>query len=111
MGLAHCDEIGHQMKKVVHEAGNVSQHCVRTNHAEINAISLAARNGISIEGATLYCKLEPCYTCAKVIINAGIKRVVCQKQYHAAEDSRKIFKQARIQVDVLERKVEEYPLQ
>ncbi len=111
MGLAHCDEIGHQMKKVIHEAGNISQHCVRTNHAEINAISLAARNGVSIDGATLYCKLEPCYTCAKMIINAGIKRVVCQKQYHAADDSRKVFKQAKIQFDVLERKVEEYPLQ
>ncbi len=111
MGLAHCDEVGHQMKKVVHEAGKVSQHCVRTNHAEINAISLAARNGISIEGATLYCKLEPCYTCAKMIINAGIRRVVCQKQYHAAEDTRRIFLQAKIQFDVLHQKVEEYPLQ
>ncbi|MEK6900897.1 MAG: deaminase, partial [Nanoarchaeota archaeon] len=80
MGLPHCDEVGHEMKKLVHEDGRISQHCVRTSHGEVNAIALAARNGVSIESGTLYCKLEPCYNCAKMVINAGIVRVVCQKR-------------------------------
>ncbi len=56
-GLPHCDEAGHQMKKVVHEDGHVTQHCTRTVHAEQNAICQAARYGIALEGATLYCRM------------------------------------------------------
>lgn len=108
MGVPHCDEIGHEFKRTIHEDGSVSQHCVRTSHAEQNAIALAARNGVAIEGATIYCKLAPCYTCAKMIINSGIKRVVCQKRYHADKDSMRIFKQAGVKVTVLDDSVEQY---
>jgi dCMP deaminase len=108
VGLPHCDEVGHQIKKVVHEDGNVSQHCMRTSHGEINAICNAARYGIGIDGATCYGKFEPCYTCAKAIVNAGIKRVVCEKQYHAASDSRELFRQAGIELVVVTPVVEEY---
>ncbi|NYZ75484.1 cytidine/deoxycytidylate deaminase family protein [Candidatus Micrarchaeota archaeon] len=108
MGLPHCDEVGHQMKKVTHEDGSVSQHCMRTNHAEVNAVALAAKKGVAIDGATLYCKLEPCYTCAKMLINAGIKRVVCQKRYHAAKETRELFKQAGIELVCLTEEVEKY---
>src|SRR5665647_360915 len=59
-GLAHCDEVGHQMKKMVHEDGSITQHCVRTVHAEQNAITQAAKQGIAIAGSTLYCKMTPC---------------------------------------------------
>jgi len=83
-GLPHCDEVGHQLREVLHEDGTRSKHCLRTVHAEQNAIVQAARFGISIEGATIYCTMTPCYTCAKMIINAGIKRVVCEKDYHAS---------------------------
>ena len=61
-GLPHCDEVGHQLKQMIHEDGSVTQHCVRTVHAEQNAICQAAKNGISIEGATLYCRMTPCRT-------------------------------------------------
>jgi dCMP deaminase len=108
MGIAHCDEVGHQMKKVVHEDGTITQHCVRTNHAEVNAVALAARKGIPIEGATLYCKMEPCYTCAKMLVNAGIKRVVCQKRYHAAKDARELFKQAGVKLECTTETMEKY---
>lgn len=108
MGVPHCDEIGHEYKRMIHEDGSVSQHCVRTSHAEQNAISLAARNGVAIEGATIYCKLAPCYTCAKMIINSGIKRVVCQKRYHADKDGMRVFKQAGVKVTVLDDSVEQY---
>ncbi|MDR0540365.1 MAG: cell division protein DedD, partial [Spirochaetaceae bacterium] len=54
-GLPHCDEAGHQLKKMIHEDGTVTTHCVRTVHAEQNAICQAAKRGIAIDGATLYC--------------------------------------------------------
>jgi len=90
-GLPHCDEVGHKMKKMVHEDGSTTQHCVRTVHAEQNALCQAAKKGIAVEGATLYCKMTPCRTCAMLIINCGIKRVVCEKKYHDSKDSLEMF--------------------
>ncbi len=101
VGVKHCDEIGHELKTTLHEDGTKSKHCVRTTHAEQNAICQAARYGISIDGATLYCKMEPCYICAKMIINAGIKRVVCALRYHGSKESRRIFKEAGVRLEVL----------
>lgn len=97
-GLPHCDDVGHQIKKIIHEDGSVSQHCVRTVHAEQNAITQAAKLGISIQGATLYCKMTPCRTCAMLIINCGIKRVVCEKKYHAGAESEEMFRQAGVEL-------------
>jgi dCMP deaminase len=94
---------------VIDENGKVSKHCVRTLHAEQNAIIQAALHGVSTEGATLYCKFEPCFTCAKMIVNAGIKRVVCEKRYHTGELTRKLFKDAGIELVVLKNEVEQYP--
>lgn len=67
-GLPHCDDVGHKLKKVTHEDGSVTEHCVRTVHAEQNAICQAAKRGISIDGATLFCKMTPCRTCAMLIM-------------------------------------------
>jgi dCMP deaminase len=75
-GLPHCDDVGHELK----EMGG-RQSCVRTVHAEANAIANAARTGASIEGATLYTTAAPCLDCAKLIINAGIVRVVYGELY------------------------------
>lgn len=108
VGLAHCDEIGHLMKTVYDKDGNASQHCVGTTHAEMNAIVQAARFGISVNGATIYCKMEPCLDCAKAIINAGIKRVVCEKKYHAADLTRRFFAEAGVELVVLNDEVETY---
>ena len=96
-GLPHCDEVGHEMHTVIHEDGSQTQHCIRTTHAEQNAICEAARMGIALEGGTLYCKMTPCYACAKMIINAGIKRVVCALDYHAGTRSKEIFQEAEIE--------------
>ena len=107
-GLPHCDDVGHQFKKVQHEDGSISQHCVRTVHAEQNAICQAAKRGISIDGATLYCKMTPCRTCAMLIINCGIKRVIAEKRYHDSADSIEMFKQAGVILEHLSDSVEEY---
>lgn len=110
-GLPHCDEVGHDMRKVFDNNGNVTQHCVRTLHAEQNAIIQAARFGIPLEGSTIFCKMTPCRTCAMMIINAGITRVVCEKRYHADADSIELFKQAGIELTVMNNEVEKYDKQ
>lgn len=107
-GLPHCDEIGHQMKATIHEDGHQSQHCVRTAHSEQNAIVQAAKLGIAIDGATLYTKMTPCAVCAKMIINSGIKRVVCERKYHAGQDTEEMFKLAGIILEYFENTIEPY---
>lgn len=108
-GLSHCDEDGHILQEIINEDGTKSKHCIRTTHAELNAIIQAALHGVSTNGATMYIKMEPCFTCAKAIINAGIKRVVCEKRYHRANMSRKFFEDAGVELVVLNDAVEEYP--
>ncbi len=107
-GLPHCDEAGHLMKQVVHEDGTTTNHCVRTVHAEQNAICQAARLGISLNGATLYCRMTPCRTCAMMIINCGIVRVVCERKYHAGSESETMFKEAGVNLEYLFNEVQKY---
>ncbi|NTV23904.1 MAG: cell division protein DedD [Nanoarchaeota archaeon] len=110
-GLPHCDEVGHQMKTVIHEDGTKTQHCTRTTHAEQNAICQAAKRGVPIDGATVYCKMTPCATCAKMIINAGIVRVVCEKKYHAGQESEEMFATAGVKFEAINDEVEKYEKQ
>ncbi len=107
-GLVHCDEIGHWFKKTIHEDGSVTQHCIRTVHAEANAVAQAAKHGINIEGATLYCNMEPCLDCTKLLISSGIKRIVCNKRYHAAKETREMLEEAEIKLEVLHDEVQFY---
>ncbi|MDD2257851.1 MAG: cytidine/deoxycytidylate deaminase family protein [Patescibacteria group bacterium] len=108
VGCRHCDEIGHEMNTVTHEDGSKSNHCIRTTHAEQNAICQAARFGAAIDGATIYVKMSPCYTCAKMIINSGIKRVVCNQDYHASARSKEIFKEAGVEFVLLDEEIVKY---
>ncbi|OGH89557.1 MAG: cell division protein DedD [Candidatus Magasanikbacteria bacterium RIFOXYD2_FULL_36_9] len=110
-GLPHCDEVGHQMKTMTHEDGHQTQHCVRTAHAEQNAIVQAAKLGVSIDGATVYCKMTPCAVCAKMIINSGIKKVICEKRYHAGSESEEMFRQVGIELNFFDEEVEKYEKQ
>ena len=108
IGAAHCDEAGHEMHTIIHEDGSESKHCIRTTHAEQNAICQAARFGIALDGGTIYTKMAPCYTCAKMIINAGIKRVVCNQDYHASARSKEIFIDAGVEFVLLDDSVMKY---
>ncbi len=110
-GFPHCDDVGHQMKSIAHEDGTVTQHCTRTTHAEQNAIAQAAKLGIALNGAAIYAKMTPCATCARLIVTAGIKSVVCEKRYHADQEAMQIFKQAGIDLNVLNETVEVYQRQ
>ena len=77
-GLDHCDVVGCARENV--ESGTRHELC-RAVHAEQNAIIQAAMHGISIEGATLYCTHQPCILCAKMMINARVKKVVYLQSY------------------------------
>jgi dCMP deaminase len=72
-GHPHCDDVGCLV---------VENHCVRTNHAEINALTQAAIHGVNIKGATAYITNMSCTTCAKALIAAGIKLVIVFSDFH-----------------------------
>lgn len=108
IGAPTCDEVGHEMQTVVDEEGVQSRHCIRTTHAEQNAVCEAARMGISLNGGTLYCQMTPCYVCAKMLINAGIKRVVCAKDYHAGQRTKEIFKETGVEYSLINEEVTKY---
>ena len=107
-GLAHCDDAGHLMKKVIDEDGTTREHCMRTIHAEQNAIAQAAKHGTPLAGATIYCRMEPCRTCAMLIIAVGIVRVVCERRYHAAQETRAMLQQAGVALEVRDERLQEY---
>ncbi|MDD4142816.1 MAG: cytidine/deoxycytidylate deaminase family protein [Bacteroidales bacterium] len=110
-GLDHCDDVGHLLKATVHEDGTRTMHCVRTVHAEQNAICQAAKLGISVDGGTLYCKMTPCRTCAMLIINCGIVRVVCEYKYHVASESEEMFNKAGVKLEYIHDEILEYDKQ
>ncbi|HOF15649.1 MAG TPA: cytidine/deoxycytidylate deaminase family protein [Bacteroidales bacterium] len=111
VGMPHCDEVGHQLKQMVHEDGTVTTHCTRTVHAEQNAICQAAKLGISLKDATLYCRMTPCRTCAMMIINCGIKRVVCEKKYHAGKESEEMFRTCNVALEFVSEDTLQYEKQ
>jgi len=101
-GMKHCDDVGCLISYVYDSEGNKHDKCVRTVHAELNALIQCAFHGISSKDATLYVTHEPCDNCAKAIINAGIKKIVVSQMYEdesRAELSRKWFKDAGISVE------------
>lgn len=110
-GLPHCDDVGHDMHTVINEDGTKSQHCLRTAHAEANAIAQAARFGVSLEGGTIYCKMVTCHTCTKLLVAAGITRVVAENDYHASKRSKEIMKKAGVKLEILNKEVEKYDKQ
>ncbi len=88
-GMPHCTEVGHMME---------NDHCVATIHAESNAILQAAKNGVMIDGGTLYVTASPCWNCFKQIANSGLRRIVYGEFYR---DDR-IFQVAqRLGIDLL----------
>ena len=71
-GLEHCSQVGHLME---------NGHCVRTVHAEANAIAQAARNGVRIDAAAIYVTASPCWICFRLIANSGITRIAFGEFY------------------------------
>jgi dCMP deaminase len=79
-GLRHCGEVGCLREALNIQPGERTEIC-RAVHAEQNALLQAARHGVAIEGADMYTSVQPCVLCTKMIINAGIKRVIYASPY------------------------------
>lgn len=107
-GTKHCDDVGHFLVKTRYPSGIQNVHCIRTNHAEMNAIAQAARKGISVNGCILYTKLEPCFNCAKLIVQCGIARVVAYARYKEAYLTRMLFEETGVELIVIKDKLDEY---
>jgi dCMP deaminase len=101
-GLPHCDDVGHELVNM-----NGRDSCIRTVHAEANAIAQAARSGAAIEGASIYTTASPCYDCMKLIINAGITEVVCgefyQSRYGQSGDMAALAERAGVKLEILKK--------
>src|SRR5512133_2102586 len=88
-GQPHCDEIGHLL---------VDGHCIRTIHAETNAIIQAALHGVSTKGCSCYVTHFPCINCTKVLINAGVTRLIYHVGYRIDENAMDFLHTANIEI-------------
>lgn len=79
-GISHCEDTGCLRERLNVPSGERHELC-RGLHAEQNAIIHAARHGVNIDGATLYCTTMPCVICTKMLINAGVERIVYEEGY------------------------------
>jgi dCMP deaminase len=95
-GLAHCDEVGCVRQQMSVPSGERTELC-RGLHAEQNAIIQAALHGVRIAGSDIYITLQPCVLCAKMLINAGIRRIVYDGDY-PDELSRRMLDEAGIEL-------------
>ena len=99
-GLKHCLDIGCLREKLKIPSGERHELC-RATHAEQNAIVQAALLGVSIGGSTMYSTTQPCVLCTKLIINAGIERIVIQDSYPDSM-SRQMLKEAKVKLQIFE---------
>ena len=108
--MPHCDEVGHTLRHLTEKSvghGQINHegdHCISTVHAEANAICNAARNGVPLNGSTMYCTMVPCYNCAKLIVQCGMHRVIAKFDYHHSADSKFLFKELNIELKILNMK-------
>ncbi len=96
-GLPHCIEIGCIRDELQIESGTRHEMC-RALHSEMNAIIQAAQHGVSTKGATLYCTHQPCSVCTRMLINAGIVRIVYTGDY-PDEFAKALLRDAGIEVE------------
>jgi dCMP deaminase len=101
-GLAHCEDVGCLRDKLGVESGVRIEIC-RGIHAEQNTIVQAATSGVNISGAKLYCTHQPCVTCTKILLNAGI-REICVSARYPDKLAEQILKEAGCKVKVLARR-------
>ena len=97
-GIKSCVERGECMRRNLNIPSGTRHELCYAIHAEQNAIIQAAKLGVSIEGATLYCTHQPCVICAKMIVNAGIARIIFKHGY-PDEFALQIFNEAGVSVE------------
>jgi len=101
-GVAHCAVEGCPRERLKVPSGERHELC-RGLHGEMNAILQAARHGTRIDGATLYCTHHPCSLCAKMMINGGVRRVVCREDYPDTL-GKQLLAEAKIPIEILPEK-------
>ena len=97
-GIESCKTRGECLRRNLNIASGTQLEMCYAVHAEQNAIAQAAKLGISVDGGTLYCTHQPCVICCRLIINAGIKRVVYKYGY-PSEFALKLFNEAKVAVE------------
>ena len=97
--LQHCSEVGCLREQLKVPSGKNHELC-RGIHAEQNAVVQAAYHGVSVNGGTVYCTHQPCVVCTKILINAGIERIVYANPY-PDELAEKMMKASGIQIDIV----------
>ncbi len=100
-GVVSCKERGECLRRVMQIPSGTRHEMCYAVHAEQNAIAQAAKLGISVEGATLYCTHQPCVICSKMMINSGIKRIVYRHGY-PDDFSLRLLQEAGVQIEVYE---------
>lgn len=96
-GEDHCIDVGCMIKK---------GHCIRTIHAELNAIMNGMETGVNLKGSTLYVTHFPCFNCAKHIVQVGIKRVVYKNDYKNSREAEDLFKRSGLKVEQMNNELE-----
>ncbi|MGO9480181.1 MAG: deoxycytidylate deaminase [Candidatus Kryptoniota bacterium] len=87
-GAPHCDDVGHDME---------NGHCVRTMHAEANAVAQAAKNGVNIDNTEIFVTASPCLNCFKLIANSGITTIY-YKEFYRDERINKYAQEAGVKL-------------
>jgi len=106
-GCGHCDEVGHLIEFHSPEESEKSpcvektKHCIRTVHAELNAILQAAYFGVSIKFATMYCTMVPCFSCGQAIVNVRMARVIAVHPYQTQERTVELFDHCGVELAIL----------
>lgn len=98
MGLPHCEEVGCLREQMKVPSGKCHELC-RGVHAEQNAITQAAYHGVSVKGGTIYVTHQPCVVCTKMLINAGIERVVYANPY-PDELAQEMMGQSKMKIEI-----------
>lgn len=96
-GVPHCDELGGCLRDKLGIPSGERMELSRAVHAEQNAIIQAAKMGTNIDGATLYVTNHPCFICAKMLINAGVKKIIYKEGY-PDKYAKEILKEANVKV-------------
>jgi len=99
-GEPHCDDVGHDLVETLDALGRPAPNCVRTVHAEANAVAQAARFGLALGGATAYVNTYPCWPCFRLLVSAGIARVVFTDSYRP--DKRVVEAAARLGIPIVQ---------
>jgi dCMP deaminase len=95
-GAPHCDDVGHDLD---------NGHCVRTVHAEANAVTQAAKNGVAIDNSEIYVTASPCLACFKLIANCGI-HTVYYKEFYRDERINMYAEQTGVELVYMGKKLE-----